>query len=198
MKDITPTFDSVSTEYQNRSMQETVKRERSRLLDFIRKRIPDADDAEDILQDVFYQLVENYRLTKPVEEVTAWLFTVARNKITDRFRKKKTESLEKQLAYANEEDGERMSLLDLLPAETDLPEMTLLRSALMDELEAALDELPAEQREVFVLHEVEGKSFNEISEMKGVGVNTLLSRKRYAVLYLRERLRDLYNELITQ
>lgn len=198
MKDITPTFDSVSTEYQNRSMQETVKRERSRLLDFIRKRIPDADDAEDILQDVFYQLVENYRLTKPVEEVTAWLFTVARNKITDRFRKKKTESLEKQLAYANEEDGERMSLLDLLPAETDLPEMALLRSALMEELETALDELPAEQREVFVLHEIEGKSFNEISEMKGVGVNTLLSRKRYAVLYLRERLRDMYNELMTQ
>lgn len=198
MKDVTPTFDTVSTEYQNRSMQETVKRERSRLLDFIRKRIPDADDAEDILQDVFHQLVESYRLTKPVEEVTAWLFTVARNKITDRFRKKKTESLEKQLAYANEADGERLSLLDLLPAETDLPEAALLRSALMDELEAALDELPAEQREVFILHEIEGKSFNEISERKGVGVNTLLSRKRYAVLYLRERLRDLYEELITQ
>lgn len=198
MKDITPTFDSVSTEYRDRSVQETVKRERPRLLDFIRKRIPDADDAEDILQDVFFQLLESYRLTKPVEEVTAWLFTVARNKITDRFRKKKPESLEKQLAYVNDDDGERLSLLDLLPAQTDLPEMALLRSALMDELEAALDELPPEQREVFVLHEIEGKSFNEISEMKGVGVNTLLSRKRYAVLYLRERLRDLYEELITQ
>lgn len=198
MKDITPTFDSVSTEYRDWSVQETVKRERPRLLDFIRKRIPDADDAEDILQDVFFQLLESYRLTKPVEEVTAWLFTVARNKITDRFRKKKPESLEKQLAYVNDDDGERLSLLDLLPAQTDLPEMALLRSALMDELEAALDELPPEQREVFVLHEIEGKSFNEISEMKGVGVNTLLSRKRYAVLYLRERLRDLYEELITQ
>lgn len=197
MKDITPTFDSVTTESQNRSMQETVKKESPRLLDFIRKRIPDTDDAEDILQDVFHQLVETSRLMHPIEEVTAWLFTVARNKITDRFRKKKTESLEKHAGYEREEEGEMLGLLDLFPAENDAPEMELLRTALMDELSAALDELPPAQRRVFVLHEIEGRSFQEISKMEGTGVNTLLSRKRYAVLFLRERLRELYDELIT-
>ena len=196
MKDIVLTFDSVMTERQNQSIQETVKKESPRLLDFIRRRIPDADDAEDILQDVFYQLVETYRLMKPIEEVGAWLFTVARNKITDRFRKKKPESLEKQLLHMREEEGEMLNLADILPAKNDLPETKMLRTAVMEELEDALDELPKEQREVFMLHEIDRKSFKEISEVTGASVNTLLSRKRYAVLFLRERLKELYKELL--
>ena len=181
---------------QNQSIQETVKKEGPRLLDFIRRRIPDAADAEDILQDVFFQLIEASRLTKPIENVGAWLFTVARNKITDLFRKKKPESLEKQLIRGKEEDGEMLNLSDLLPAQNDSPENKMLRSAVMEELEDALAELPAEQREVFLLHEIDGKSFKEISESSGVSVSTLLSRKRYAVLFLRERLRELYDELL--
>ena len=196
MKAITLTFDSVMTEHQNQSIQETVKKESPRLLDFIRKRIPDADDAEDILQDVFYQLVEMNRLMKPIEEVTAWLFTVARNKITDRFRKKKPESLEKQLSYRKEEEGEMLNIADLLPSTDASQDVKMFRSAVMEEFEDALDELPKEQREVFMLHEIDGKSFKEIAEITGDSVNTLLSRKRYAVLFLRERLRKLYNELL--
>ena len=197
MKDIVLTFDTVMTETQNQSILETVKKESPRLLDFIRKRIPDANDAEDILQDVFYQLIETYRLMKPIEEVTAWLFTVARNKITDRFRKKKPESLEKQLLYNKEEEGKMLNLADILPGQNDSPETKMLRTAVMEELEEALGELPEEQREVFMLHEIDGKSFKEISEITGASINTLLSRKRYAVLFLRESLKELYNELLT-
>ena len=196
MKAITLTFDSVMTEHQNQSIQETVKKESPRLLDFIRKRIPDADDAEDILQDVFYQFIEATRFTQPIENVGAWLFTVTRNKITDLFRKKKPESLEKHLFYKKEDEGEMLNLADILPAQNDSPENKMLRSAAMEELENALDELPKEQREVFMLHEIDDKSFKEIAEMTGDSVNTLLSRKRYAVLFLRERLRELYNELL--
>jgi RNA polymerase sigma factor (sigma-70 family) len=196
MKDNTSTFDSVKTDNQNQSVNDTVKRDGPRLLNFIRKRISDADDAEDILQDVFYQLVQAQRLMNPIGEVTAWLYTVARNKITDSFRKKKTESLDKQLNLGEEAEEEMFNLMDLLPAETDPAEVAMLRSYIMEELETAMNELPKEQREIFMLHEIDGKSFNEISEMKGVGVNTLISRKRYAVLYLRERLRDLYDELL--
>lgn len=196
MKEIVLTFDTTMTERQNQSIEETVQKESPRLLDFIRKRIPDADDAEDILQDVFYQLIEAYRLMKPIEEVTAWLFTVARNKITDRFRKKKPESLEKQLSYNREEEGEMLNLADILPASDASQDMVMLRTAVMEELEDALDELPKEQREVFMLHEIDGKNFKEISVITGATVNTLLSRKRYAVLFLRERLRSLYQELI--
>ena len=195
-KDIVLTFDSVMTERQNQSIQETVKKESPRLLDFIRRRIPDADDAEDILQDVFFQLIENARLFKPIEDVGAWLFTVARNKITDRFRKKKPESLEKQMLHSREEEGEMLNLSDILPAKNDSPENKMLRTAVMEELEDALDDLPKEQREVFLLHEIDGKSFKEISEITGASVNTLLSRKRYAVLFLRGRLKELYNELL--
>ncbi|MBI3501647.1 MAG: sigma-70 family RNA polymerase sigma factor [Bacteroidetes bacterium] len=184
------------TQTQNQSIQETVKKESPRLLDFIRRRIPNADDAEDILQDVFYQLVENTRLMKPIEDVGAWLFTVTRNKITDLFRKKKPESLEKQMIHSHEEEGEMLNLSDILPAKNDSPENKMLRSAVTEELEDALDELPKEQREVFMLHEIDGKSFREISELTGESVNTLLSRKRYAVLFLRERLKELYKELL--
>ena len=196
MKDIVLTFDSVMTERQNQSIKETVQKESPRLLDFIRKRIPDAVDAEDILQDVFFQFIETTRLAKPIENAGAWLFTVARNKITDLFRKKKPESLEKQLIHSREEDGEMLNLSDILPAQNDSPENKMLREAVMEELEEALDEMPKEQREVFMLHEIDRKNFKEISEMTGASVNTLLSRKRYAVLFLRERLKELYNELL--
>jgi RNA polymerase sigma factor (sigma-70 family) len=185
------------TEFQNQSIQETVKKESPRLLNFIRKRIPDTNEAEDILQDVFYQLVEAYRLMRPIEEITAWLFTVARNKITDRFRKKKTQSLDKEMAYTREEEGEMLNLADLLPSPDDSQDRAMLRRAVMEELEEALDELPKNQREVFLLHEIDRKSFKEISESTGDSINTLLSRKRYAVLFLRERLHKLYKELIT-
>ncbi len=133
---------------------------------------------------------------KPIEEVTAWLFTVARNKITDRFRKKKPESLEKQLLFNREEEGEMLNLADILPSSNASQDMVMLRTAAMEELEDALDDLPKEQREVFMLHEIDGKNFKEISEITGASINTLLSRKRYAVLFLRERLKELYKELI--
>ena len=190
------TFDSVMTETQNQSIQETVKKESPRLLDFIRRRIPDTVDAEDILQDVFFQFIEATRLTKPIENAGAWLYTVARNRITDMFRKKKPESLEKQLIHSREEDGEMLNLSDILPAQNDSPDIKMLRSTIMEELEEALHELPEGQREVFILHEIDGKSFKEISETTGASVNTLLSRKRYAVLFLRERLKELYDELM--
>ena len=183
-------------EQQNKSIQETVKKESPRLLDFIRRRIPDASDAEDILQDVFFQFIEATRLTRPIENAGAWLFTVARNKITDMFRKKKPESLEKQLLRSQEEEGEMLNLADILPAPNDSPENKMLRAAVMEELEDALAELPSEQREVFVLHEIDGKSFKEIAETTGASINTLLSRKRYAVLFLRSRLKELYDELL--
>ena len=208
MKDIVLTFDSVMTESnsaelrrmqrQNQSIQETVKKESTRLLDFIRKRIPDAVDAEDILQDVFFQFIETTRLAKPIENAGAWLFTVARNKITDLFRKKTPIAIgavENQFKR-KDENGEMLNLSDILPAQNDSPENKMLRSAVMEELEDALDELPEEQREVFILHEIDGKSFKEISETTGTSVNTLLSRKRYAVLFLRERLKELYEELL--
>jgi RNA polymerase sigma factor (sigma-70 family) len=184
-------------EDQDRNINETVTKERGRLLDFIRKRVPEDTDAEDILQDVFYQLVETYRLMKPIEQVTNWLFTVARNRITDLYRKKKPEPLSKiRTAFDGDgEEGERLDLSDILPDGTESPEMADLRGLIMAELQEALSDLPAEQRDVFVMHEVEDKSFNEIAEITGETVNTLLSRKRYAVLYLRKRLQNLYNEL---
>ncbi len=196
MKDIVLTFDLVMTDNQNQSIQETVKKEGPRLLNFIRKRIPDTVDAEDILQDVFMQLVEATRLTKPIENVAAWLFTITRNKITDLFRKKKPESLEKQMVHSREEDGEMLNITDILPAQNDSPEIKMLRSAITEELENALAELPPDQREVFLLHEIDRKSFKEISELTGLNTNTLLSKKRYAVLFLRKKLKTLYQELL--
>lgn len=182
---------------QNEVIKETVEKESKRLLSFIKKRVPDSIDAEDILQDVFYQFVESYRMMQPIEKVTSWLFTVARNKITDMFRKQKPESLENQnfKQELNDEGAETFDLGDILPDSADGPEAIYFRSIIMDELENALDELPQEQRDVFVMHEIEDKSFKEISELTGETVNTLLSRKRYAILYLRERLQQLYNEL---
>ena len=177
---------------QDRWISEVVERERSRLRNFIRRRVPDPRDAEDILQDVFYELVEANRLLMPIEHVTGWLFRVARNRITDLFRKKKPESFS-DTAH-EDEDGELLQVDDLLPSPDAGPEALYARSVLLSELELALDELPEEQREVFVAHEFDGRSFKELSAESGVSVNTLLSRKRYAVLHLRERLRGVYDE----
>ncbi len=176
---------------QDRRISEVVEREQSRLRNFIRRRVPDSRDAEDILQDVFYELVEANRLLMPIEHVTGWLFRVARNRITDLFRKKKPESFSD--ADAVDEDGELLHFEDLLPSPDAGPEALYARSVLLDELELALDELPEEQREVFIAHEFEGRSFKQIAADTGVSVNTLLSRKRYAVLHLRERLQNIYN-----
>jgi RNA polymerase sigma factor (sigma-70 family) len=170
---------------------EAVARERSRLLNFIRRRVPDPGDAEDILQDVFTELVEANRLLMPIEHVTAWLFRVARNRITDLFRKKKPENFSDVTAA---DEGDELHFEDLLPSPDVGPEALYARHVLLDELELAIGELPAEQREVFVAHELEGRSFKEIAEETGVSVNTLLSRKHYAVLRLRERLQSIYDE----
>ncbi|HXJ45360.1 MAG TPA: sigma-70 family RNA polymerase sigma factor [Candidatus Dormibacteraeota bacterium] len=177
---------------QDRQISEIVAGERSRLRNFIRRRVPDPADAEDIVQEVFYELVEANRLLMPIEHVTGWLFRVARNRITDLFRKKRVESFSDTAVEF--EDGEHLQIEDLLPSPDAGPEAQYLRNALLDELEVALDELPAEQREVFVAHEIEGRSFKELSAETGVKVNTLLARKRYAVLHLRERLQSIHDE----
>jgi len=177
---------------QDHRISEVVTREQSRLQNFIRRRVPDPRDAEDILQDVFYELVEANRLLMPIDHVTAWLFRVARNRITDLFRKKRPESFSD--AAITDEDNESLQFEDLLPSPDAGPEALYFRNVLLEELELAVNELPQEQREVFVAHELEGRSFKEISAKTGVSVNTLLSRKRYAVLHLRERLRNVYRE----
>ena len=173
-------------------ISEVVDREQSRLRKFIRRRVPDPRDAEDILQDVFYELVEANRRLMPIEHVTAWLFRVARNRITDLFRKKRPESFT-DAALAGEDD-ELLRLEDMLPSPDEGPEALYARGVLLEELELAVEELPREQREVFIAHELEGRSYKEMAAETGVSVNTLLSRKRYAVLHLRDRLRDLYEE----
>src|SRR5512134_1896842 len=173
---------------QDQRISEVVTREQPRLLDFIRRRVPHPRDAEDVLQDVFYELVEANRLLMPIEHVTGWLFRVARNRITDLFRKKQPESFSN--IGAADEDGELLRVEDLLPSPDAGPEALYARNVLLDELELAVDELPAEQREVFVAHELEGRSFKAMAAETGVSVNTLLSRKHYAVRHLRERLQD--------
>jgi len=177
---------------QDRRISKIVAGERSRLRNFIRRRVPDPSDAEDIVQEVFYELVEANRLLMPIEHVTGWLFRVARNRITDLFRKKKPVALSD--AAVEGEDGEMLQIEDLLPSPDAGPEALYFRNVLLDELEFALGELPGEQREVFVAHELEGRSFKEMAAETGVSVNTLLSRKRYAVLHLRERLQTIYDE----
>jgi len=172
----------------------TVLRERSRLANFIRRRVRDQTDAEDILQDVFYEFVEAYRLPAPIEHASAWLFHVARHRIVDRFRKKKEQALVD--TGEPDDDEERELRLDLaLPALDVGPEAAYARSVLLRALQQALDELPENQRDVFVAHELEGISFKAMAASSGVAVNTLLARKRYAVLYLRARLQPVYDEL---
>ncbi len=178
---------------QDRRISDAVGQEQSRLRNFIRRRVPDPTDAEDILQDVFYELVEANRLLMPIEHVSAWLFRVARNRITDLFRKKKPEPFGN--GETLDENGEVLFLEDLLPSPDAGPEAMYARNLLLEELELALDELPEEQREVFVAHEIDGLSFKQIAAETGVGMNTLLSRKRYAVLHLRQRLQAIYNEI---
>jgi RNA polymerase sigma factor (sigma-70 family) len=175
---------------QDRRITEVVHRERPRLFDFIRRRVPDRLDAEDVLQDVLAELVEANRLLMPIEHVTGWLFRVARNRIIDLFRRKKPERLDDRGG-----DDEGPGLEDLLPSPDAGPEARYARGVLLEELELALEELPEEQREVFVAHEIEGRTFKEMAAESGVSVNTLLSRKRYAVLRLRERLRSIYDAL---
>ena len=177
---------------QDRRISETVEREQARLLSFIRRRVPDRSDAEDILQEVFYEFVEAYRLMKPIERAGAWLFQVARNRIIDLFRRKKLGSINDPVAVTD--DGEALLLEDLLPSPEAGPEAAFARSVLIEEIESALEELPANQRQVFLAHEVEGRSFKEIAAETGLSVNTLLARKRYAVLYLRRRLEALHDE----
>ena len=177
---------------QDQRISEVVKREQSRLRNFIRRRVPNPADVEDILQEVFYELVEANRLLMPIDHVTGWLFRVARNRITDLFRRKKPESFSN--ARVEDEDGDVLRVEDLLPSPDAGPEALYVRGVLLEELELALDELPDEQREVFIAHEIEGRSFKELSAASGVNINTLLARKRYAVLHLRERLQTIYDE----
>ena len=179
---------------QDRQISEAVEQQRGRLRKFIRSRVPDPGDAEDILQDVFYELVAAYRLMKPIEQVGAWLFRVARNRIIDRFRRIRPETIISASIREEDEEG-ALSLEELLPSPDSGPEAAFVRNVLMGEIEDALAELPPEQRDVFVAHEIEGRSFAELAAETGANLNTLLSRKRYAVLHLRRRLRDIYDEL---
>ena len=174
----------------DRRISEVVQRERTRLLNFIRRHAPDPDDAEDILQDVFYRLVEANRMLMPIEHVTGWLFRVARNRITDLFRKKEPENFS-EIDVADEEG---LSFEDLLPSPDAGPDALYVRNLLLEEMQRAIAELPKEQREVFIAQELEGRSFKELSEQTGVSINTLLARKRYAVIRLRERLRRVHEE----
>jgi RNA polymerase sigma factor (sigma-70 family) len=178
---------------QDRRTTEVVKRERSRLLDFIRRRVPDPLDAEDILQDVFHELAEANRLLMPIEHVTGWLFRVARNRIIDLFRKKRPERLDD--VVGRNEDGDRLDVEEWLPSPDAGPEALYARHVLLEELEHAVAELPEEQRAVFVAHELDGRSFKEMALETGVNINTLLARKHYAVLHLRERLQRAYDAL---
>jgi RNA polymerase sigma factor (sigma-70 family) len=181
---------------QDREIADAVARERPRLRSFIRRRVIDQDEAEDILQDVFEELVEAWRLPDPIEQVGAWLFRVARNRIIDRFRKKREVPLPERAPADETDPADSDYRLDLtLPSADAGPEAAYARAALLDTLRAALDELPANQREVFIAHELDGRSFKELAAATGVGVNTLLARKRYAVLHLRERLRSSYDGL---
>jgi RNA polymerase sigma factor (sigma-70 family) len=176
----------------DRQLSEIIAEQRSRLRNFIRRRVPDPSDAEDIVQEVFYELVEANRLLMPIEQVTGWLYRVARNRIIDLFRKKKPERFSD--AAIENEDGEVLQVEDLLPSPDAGPEAPFFRNILLDELELAIDELSDEQREVFIAHEIDGRSFKELSAETGISVSTLLSRKRYAILHLRERLQNIYDE----
>jgi len=175
---------------QDKSITETILRESGRLKNFIRRRVPDQGEAEDILQDVFFEFMEAYRLPEPIEQVGAWLFRVARNRIIDRFRKKK----EEPLPQVSGEDDDEYWLENVLPSPDAGAEAAYARTVLLEEVYVALGELPEEQRDVFIAHEMEGRSFKELAAESGVGLNTLLARKRYAVLHLRARLQTLYDE----
>jgi RNA polymerase sigma factor (sigma-70 family) len=188
-----PSLDQVTAE-QDQWIAQAMEKDEPRLRNYIRKHVVDLEAAEDILQEVFVELVEAYRLVKPIEQVSGWLFRVAKNRIIDRFRGRRLESLSQ--AKYGEDDDAAVSLEDLLPSPDAGPEAAYVRSVLLDEIDEALEEMPPEQRSVFMAHEWEGYSFKELSEETGVSVNTLLSRKRYAVLYLRRRLKSIYEEFV--
>jgi len=181
---------------QDKLLSQAIARDEPKLRNFIRRHVADTSDAEDIVQEVFYELLEAYRLMKPVEHVTAWLFRVARNRMIDLFRKKKPESLNEP-AFSSD-DGDMLLLEDMLPSAEASPEAAYARNMLLDALEDAIEELPEAQREVFIAHELTGLSFKEISAETGVSINTLLSRKRYAVLYLRQRLQAIYEDFVKE
>lgn len=187
--DTTITANALMTE-QDKRITETISLERGRLRNFIRRRVPDASEAEDILQDVFFEYVQAYRLPEPIEQVGAWLYRVARNRIIDRFRKKR----EVQLPQVPDNEGDEHWLEEVLPSSDAGPEAAYARGVLLEELYAALGELPKEQRDVFIAHELDGRSFKELAAESGASVNTLLARKRYAVLHLRARLQMIYDE----
>jgi RNA polymerase sigma factor (sigma-70 family) len=196
--DVTLNDSSVTSE-QDRKISAAVRREGSRLRNFIRRRVQDASEAEDILQEVLYELVAAHRLMQPIEQAGAWLMRVARNRIIDRFRKKRADGISSRVSVRSEDEvEEETSLEDLLPSIQPGPEGDAIRQVLLEQVEEALDELPPEQREVFIAHELEGASFKELASRWGIGVNTLLSRKRYAVLALREQLQDTYAEWLNE
>jgi RNA polymerase sigma factor (sigma-70 family) len=186
----------ISMNEQDRQISEIVSEQRPRLRNFIRRRVPDPSDVEDIVQEVFFELVRANRLLMPIDHITGWLFRVARNRITDLFRRKKPETFTDAGDFGDEEGGEGLRFEDLLPAPEAGPEAVYVRHMLLSELEMALAEMPEEQREVFIAHELEGRSFKELAAESGVNVNTLLSRKRYAVLHLRQRLQSIYEEFM--
>lgn len=182
----------MNTTEQNKQILQTINGEKQRLLGFIRQRVPSLHDAEDVLQEVFYELVEMYRLTKPIDQTVAWMFTVARNKINDLYRRKKVDALEEIIVTMNDED-ENLSLFDIIPNSSNQDPM--LQETILEALSEALADLPTHQRLVFELHELEDKSFKEIAEITGVKVNILISEKRQAILFLREKLQYLYEDL---
>jgi RNA polymerase sigma factor (sigma-70 family) len=188
-----PSLDQITAE-QDQLIAQAIEKDGSRLRSYIRRRVVDQDSTEDILQEVFSELIEAYRLVKPIEQVSAWLFRVAKNRIVDSFRKRKLVSLS-QATYGDD-DETAVPLEDLLPSPESSPEAAYARGVLLDELDEALAELPEEQRLVFIAHEWEGYSFKELAAETGVSVNTLLSRKRYAVLHLRQRLHSIYDEFV--
>ena len=185
----------ISMTERDRQLSEIIAEERSRLRNFIRKRVPNQADAEDLLQEVFFEVIEAYRLMEPVHQWSAWMFQVARNRIIDLFRKKRLGTLGNDPVAVSGE-RETLRLEDVLPSPDAGPAEAYARTVLFDELEEALDELPEEQREVFTAHEIEGYSFKEIAARTGVSVNTLLSRKHYAVVHLRRRLQAVYDEFV--
>jgi RNA polymerase sigma factor (sigma-70 family) len=196
--DVTLNDPSVTSE-QDRKISAAVRREGGRLRNFIRRRVLDAAEAEDILQEVLYELVAAHRLMQPIEQAGAWLLRVARNRIIDRFRRKRAEPFgTRSLGRPGDDDEEGGSLEDLLPSIEPGPEGEAIRQVLLEQVEDALDELPPEQRQVFIAHELEGASFKELAARWGVSVNTLLSRKRYAILALREQLQDAYDEWLDE
>lgn len=180
----------------DRQISEIISGERSRLWNFIRKRVPSDEDAEDLLQEVFFEVIEAYRMMEPIQQWGAWMFQVARNRIIDLFRKRRPSASLDDPAVLGGDEGERLLIQDMLPSPNAGPAESYARSMILDELEDALEELPAEQREVFIAHEIEGYSFKEIAARTGVSVNKLLSRKHYGVLHLRRRLHAIYEEFV--